>query len=262
MSTEELLKEVAELKAALKEREKTIETLIEQLAAKQASQEGTGSAHCVDNPADLYEALTCGVPRVALKAGTVFDLGLFDCPIDITQQCESELVGNGSTLLGHLRVKSGVHLTLTDVIIQASVSNRPCLEVQGANAQVSMVGCTVVGGRDGVMLSGGASCSATKCCFKDNSRGVFESFRCTFKATRCEFVNNYFHMVLLSQPKHTERAHSVMESGHTFVGERTLGDIALSYNPVIDSYGEVYKDGSVRVLTPTQNTTNLVDPSW
>lgn len=176
--------------------------------------------------------------------------------------------GSRCTIVGSISVSKGAKLVLNGGIDVQATEGMPCIEVVGAQFKVcASADAPVVlrGGRDGVYLSGGGQCHLTHCHLCENGRGLFEGFRCQATLQNCRFTRNTFHCVLLGD--RTRRHEDVIsafvssENVHAPESEGTRGDFVFSYNPVLDTYEEVYKDGRVVVLS-SNNTLGLSAPSW
>jgi hypothetical protein len=266
-----LKRTIVELQSQIAARDATIAQLVEQLRGFQnvapgsttPSANGAGGAAPtgyteISDGKTLKEAILAGVCHVMVKPGTVID---FEDRFEM-KQGQLHLLGHGARIRGNWKIRDGVHFSARGIAFEALSKDRAVIEVIGAKATISFISCEFSHGRDGLYLSGGASCTATDCKFIENVRGVFESFRCSFKGSNCRFQDNIFHMVLLSKPRHKDRVDEVAAAQHTFEGHQSRGDLALSYNPVTDTYEDVFKDGLVVVLTPHESTTNLAEPSW
>lgn len=59
--------------------------------------------------------------------------------------------------------------------------------------------CYLGDSREAVYLSSSTSATLTQCQICNNVRGIFESYRSMNKLIGCQFIENYFHLVLLSR---------------------------------------------------------------
>jgi len=166
-----------------------------------------------------------------------------------------EIYGPGS-ITCNLKLTQNTALYLHNVRLIAHDSSRPVIDAHGGT--VSLVDCIVEDGRDGVYLSGGAHLRDERTTYTNNKRGVFRGFRCKWTPKHSTFRHNIFHAVTLGESH--DRVGQLQDAGVVFVGGR--GDVVFQYNPVADHYGEVFKHGSVIVLTEEEATLNLVDPTW
>jgi hypothetical protein len=176
------------------------------------------------------------------------------------------------TLTASFKVVQGAVLRIHGVDV---ASHSPALPVVEANSGglVHLAHATLRDGRDGVYLASGARLLSQSSRLVNNSRGVFEGFRCAMQLQGGNtFDGNLFHMVLLGNPSPDRmeeltggRLGSINNSTNDCcfaASERTRGDFAFKYNPVLDQYADVYKDGVPVVLTEQESTANLVDPTW
>jgi parallel beta-helix repeat protein len=156
-------------------------------------------------------------------------------------------------------------LTVTHCVLSAPDPTEPCISV-ATNASTVVTNCTITGGRDGVYLAGSSTAVLTKCRVTNNTRGVMETLRCRADLRDCHFEDNKFHCVLLSPPSDAATARAVRatrdipQHGNTFAGGRC--DVALTHNPIQDSYGDTYKGGHCLRLSETDSTAGLVDAAW
>jgi hypothetical protein len=169
----------------------------------------------------------------------------------------------GAVLTASFKLSDGAALTLHDIDVISHSESLPVIDA--SNSTVTVTNSSLCNGRDGVYLSAGSHLHCTGCRLSRNSRGIFEGFRCGLHLAGNTFDDNLFHLVLLGRPQH-KRVEELMRGppseGNAFVGERTRGDFAFQYNPVLDHYSEVFRAGVPVVLTEQHSTANLVDPTW
>ncbi|MDP2060225.1 MAG: hypothetical protein Q8J97_10825 [Flavobacteriaceae bacterium] len=166
-------------------------------------------------------------------------------------------------VIGGLSVERGGRLFATGIEFTASSIDAPCVSVSGKESFVSLTNCALRGGRDGVFVSGGAACHMSSCDIADNIRGVFESFKCRVRGTRCRFTRNHYHCVLLG----TRHQQDLLALDHQFpecefgqLGSK--GDVVFDYNPVADLYSKVYQGGVCVVLTESSSTEGLAQSTF
>ena len=173
------------------------------------------------------------------------------------------------TIVGSLSILKGAKLVLNGGITVQGTEGVPCVEVAGANSRFKVCATSAApvvlkGGRDGVYLSGGAQCELTHCTLEGNCRGLFEGFRCKAIVAKSCFLNNLFHCVLLGDRTRcrSDIISSYATANNLVSSDTVRGDYVFSYNPVLDIYEEVHKDGGIVVLASSNNTIGLSNPSW
>ena len=215
---------------------------------------------------ELERGMENGLRQISLRGGVRYHL--ITHPLTLRPGAHYEFFcadeKNSAVLFSNLIVRDGTSLTATNVVIESAKSSRPCIEAVGAQCRIELSGGGLRSGRDGIYLASGARCTMTNVHISDNKRGLFEGFRCSSIVRRCTFERNWFNAVLLSSPLNRQRIEELQRNQNTFIAsDMVRGDIALSYNPVTDVYGDVYRDdGTLVVLTELNNTAELVDATW
>lgn len=217
----------------------------------------------VSSSEELEAAFKQRVSAIALTEGHRYVL--------LPQPCR---VRDGSvTIFGKAVVEGSLQLSnatldATDVTFISPCRRLPAIDATGTKSRVILSKCTVMGGRDGLHLSNGAKGVLQDCIVRENIRGVFEGLSCSVDVLSSSFEQNWFHAVLLGNPRH-ERALSFFaeepvnsQSNVCTSHADTRADVVLQYNPMEDRYTDVFKDRVPVVLTDEASTANLCDPSW
>jgi hypothetical protein len=234
-----------------------------------AQAEALTAQHCVHvaNDMELERAFKQRAPFIALAEGKRFVL--------LPQPCH---VRDASIVLfGKAEIEGCLKLTnctldATDVTFVSPERHLPIIDATGAKGNVRLTNCSLCGGRDGLYLSNGARGTVRRCNVRDNVRGVFEGLGCHVSVTSSQFTGNWFHAVLLNNPKHDralqffpeDPATATPHSGNTTAKSHpsTRADVVFQYNPMEDRYSDVFYNGVPVVLTDEHSTASLCDATW
>lgn len=267
---------IADLTAKLTEKDAMIRVLQMQLLnhglTPASSTELPPFADLVANEEDLLNAFQRGTSTMTLESGRCYE---FPHRIVIENKnftmCSSGPVP--ATIRGQLKFQKDCRVAATNVRFLGLVSENgspmdsPCVEISGRSA-FRAEACVFESGRDGISLNASSSVDLHRCSFLGNVRGLFEGLKCAATISECTFRDNTFHMILLGACPGGSRARvSALEAARnefacSSPNRSSRGDVAFKYNPLLDAYDDVYKDGNVIVLTSAEQSTNLVDPTW
>jgi len=198
-------------------------------------------------------------------------------------------------IVGNWKLSKRVKFHSHDLDYSGDENESQSLFFLSSGASLVAHNCGFSDSREAVYLSSSGSATLSQCKIQNNVRGIFESYRSICKLIGCEFVDNYFHAVLLSkdavaaassansggavvdpQQKRLDfqkiRLEQLIQDGNdfycssespsAFCKKQVRGDVCFRYNPMLDQYEDVFLQGSKIVLTDSQATTDLVDSSW
>lgn len=222
----------------------------------------------VSNDEELERAFKNRAPFIALAEGRRYVLLPQPCHV---REASIVLFGKAE-IEGSLKL-SNCTLDATDVTFISPERHLPVIDATGPKSRVRLTACSLRNGRDGLYLSNGASGTLRQCDVRDNVRGVFEGLGCRLSVGSSHFCGNWFHAVLLTNPKHeraleffpeepldTEKKKdaNVADKAHP----DTRADVVFQYNPMEDRYNDVFFNGLPVVLTDEHSTANLCDATW